>query len=274
MTGASVHPPLQITTTGPVSEADIDEVTSEIEPLLARVDRLSGAHLRLTHVTYPAAEQPAVAEVIIDVAGHVVRARAAAANMAAAARLLQTTLADKLRRASRALGTGHPVPPVTGGEQPHHVVARLGSGRGAEAHVVRHRPVRLARETAREAVLDMELGDYEFFLFVDALTGADCLLERRGPDTFQLFSAGAASCSEPGPGVSVLPADLRPPRIELAEAARRLTDSEAEHLFFVDAATGRGSVLYRRYPGHYALISPAAGVGGAGRGEHGVLGSQ
>jgi len=265
MTGASVHPPLQITTTGPVSEADIDEVTSGVEPVLAKVGRLSGAHLRLAQVTNPAADQPALAEVVVDVDGHVVRAHAAAANTAATARLLRAPLADKLRRTSRAWGVGHPARPVTGGEQPHHLVARLGSGRGAEAHVVRHRPVRLARETAREAVLDMELGDYEFFLFVDALTGADCLLERRGPDTYQLFSAGAASCSEPGPGVSVLPADLRPPRIELAEAARRLTDSEAEHLFFVDAATGRGSVLYRRYPGHYALTTAVAGGAGEGR---------
>ncbi len=266
MTRASVHPPLQITTTGPVSEADIDEVTSEVEPLLAKVDRLSGAHLRLAHLTNPAAEQPALAQVVVNVDGHVVRAQATAANVAAAARLLRAPLADKLRRAWRAWGAGHPAPHVAGGEQPHHVVVRLGSGRSVEAHVVRHQPVRLARETAREAVLDMELGVYKFFLFGDALTGADCLVERRGPDTYQLTSTGPAGCSEPGSGVSVLPADLRPPRIELAEAARRLTHSGAEHLFFVDAATGRGSVLYRRYPGHYALISPAGGVGGEGRG--------
>ena len=124
--------------------------------------------------------------------------------------------------------------------------------------MVRHQPVRLARETAREAVLDMELGDYEFFLFVDALTGADCLLERRGPDTYQLISAGLAGRPEPGPGVSVLPADLRPPRIELAEAA-----PSADQLGgCVDAATGRSSVIYRRYDGRYAPISSAADGGG------------
>ena len=27
-------------------------------------------------------------------------------------------------------------------------------------------------------------------------------------------------------------------------------------LFFENAATGRGSVLYRRYDGHYGLIEP------------------
>jgi Sigma 54 modulation/S30EA ribosomal protein C terminus len=30
-------------------------------------------------------------------------------------------------------------------------------------------------------------------------------------------------------------------------------------LFFVDAETGRGNVLYHRYDGHYGLIVPSAG---------------
>jgi hypothetical protein len=28
-------------------------------------------------------------------------------------------------------------------------------------------------------------------------------------------------------------------------------------LFFVNAATGRGNVIYHRYNGHYGLITPA-----------------
>jgi hypothetical protein len=30
------------------------------------------------------------------------------------------------------------------------------------------------------------------------------------------------------------------------------------HLFFADAAAGRGALLYRRFDGHYALIASAA----------------
>ncbi|MBO1414556.1 sigma 54 modulation/S30EA ribosomal C-terminal domain-containing protein, partial [Streptomyces sp. FH025] len=29
-------------------------------------------------------------------------------------------------------------------------------------------------------------------------------------------------------------------------------------VFYTDTSTGRGNVLYRRYDGHYGLITPAA----------------
>ena len=203
MTEVEVDPPLQVTTMGAVSEIDIDEVIATIEPLLGGVDRpVSGAHLRLTHATDPAVERPAVAEVTVDVDGHVVRAQAAATNMAQAAQLLRTTLADKLRRAGRVWGSADGTRPVEVGRWPpqHVVAAHSVRGPASKPTWCGTQAVRLVRETARDAVLDMELGDYEFFLFVDALTGADCLLERRGPDTYQLISTGPAAGPEPGPG--------------------------------------------------------------------------
>jgi hypothetical protein len=33
-------------------------------------------------------------------------------------------------------------------------------------------------------------------------------------------------------------------------------------VFFIDAATGRGSVVYHRYDGHYGLLVPAPGLPG------------
>ena len=61
MTRVEVHPPLQITTIGPVFGADIDVTARVIAPTPDRP--VLGVFLRLTHATNPAAEQPAVAQI-------------------------------------------------------------------------------------------------------------------------------------------------------------------------------------------------------------------
>ncbi|MEU8511076.1 sigma 54 modulation/S30EA ribosomal C-terminal domain-containing protein [Kitasatospora sp. NPDC048722] len=60
------------------------------------------------------------------------------------------------------------------------------------------------------------------------------------------------------PSVAQVVVDLdgRPVRAQVAAA----TMQEAVDLFvfFTDAATGRGNVLYHRYDGHYGLVTPTA----------------
>jgi len=40
-------------------------------------------------------------------------------------------------------------------------------------------------------------------------------------------------------------------------AAARLEAAGQPFLFFINAGTGRGNLIYHRYDGHYALIEPA-----------------
>jgi Sigma 54 modulation/S30EA ribosomal protein C terminus len=47
------------------------------------------------------------------------------------------------------------------------------------------------------------------------------------------------------------------PRLTLKRAAERLGFLGLPFLFFIEVAEGRAFVLYRRYDGHYGLISPA-----------------
>jgi hypothetical protein len=47
---------------------------------------------------------------------------------------------------------------------------------------------------------------------------------------------------------------LSPAVRSISEAISRLGLIDLPFLFFVDAATGRSSVLYHRYDGHYGLI--------------------
>jgi hypothetical protein len=45
--------------------------------------------------------------------------------------------------------------------------------------------------------------------------------------------------------------------IDLRTAVAEMNAVSHRFLFFEDATTGRGSVIYRRYDGHYGLIEPA-----------------
>ena len=47
--------------------------------------------------------------------------------------------------------------------------------------------------------------------------------------------------------------------LTLDEARRWLELTDEPLLFFVEPASGRGAVLYRRYNGHYGLMTPATG---------------
>ena len=44
----------------------------------------------------------------------------------------------------------------------------------------------------------------------------------------------------------------------MTEAAIRLETAGQSFLFFVNAGTGRGNLLYHRYDGNYGLITPAS----------------
>lgn len=47
------------------------------------------------------------------------------------------------------------------------------------------------------------------------------------------------------------------PTLSVAAAVERLSVTEEPFVFFVDAATGHGTVLYHRYDGHYGQLVPA-----------------
>ena len=53
--------------------------------------------------------------------------------------------------------------------------------------------------------------------------------------------------------VSLLPG----PRLTVQEATGRLDVAGQPFTFFVDTGTGRGSVVYHHYDGHYGLLVPA-----------------
>lgn len=99
--------------------------------------------------------------------------------------------------------------------------------------------------------------DYDFHLFTEDDTGGDAVVYRGGPTGYRL--ARLAS----GPrwlGLSDVPMTISPhpaPRLTVSEARQRLEVGGLPFVFFADAGSGRGCVLYHRYDGHYGLITPA-----------------
>jgi len=83
------------------------------------------------------------------------------------------------------------------------------------------------------------------------------VLERRASGHYLLTRLHPLDI-DPGPtSIEVTVADVAPPALTVPEAMQ-LLDLDGERLvFFANAATGRGNVLYRRFDGHYGLVTPA-----------------
>jgi hypothetical protein len=99
--------------------------------------------------------------------------------------------------------------------------------------------------------------DDEFHLFTEVGSGQDSVLYRAGDTGYRLAQIAPrpddVRMSTTPVTVSAQPA----PRLTVDEAVNRLELTGLPFVFFLDADHARGQVLYRRYDGHYGLITPA-----------------
>lgn len=123
--------------------------------------------------------------------------------------------------------------------------------------MVRHKSCTLGRETPDEAAAEAELLDYDFHLFTEKSTGEDSVIYRTA-DGYRLALAHRRTRRLGPVGPSVTVSEMLAPRLPVAEAAARLEAEGQPFLFFVNAETGRGNLIYHRYDGHYGLIGPAS----------------
>ena len=108
--------------------------------------------------------------------------------------------------------------------------------------------------TPEAAAAEMLLLDHDFHVFADEASGEDTLVHSR-PDSVRALRRRNGSGSYVAP--FVLDAE-QVPTIEVEDAIEQLNLIDDPFVFFVDASSGRGAVLYRRYDGHYGLVSPNA----------------
>ncbi|MFE2726013.1 sigma 54 modulation/S30EA ribosomal C-terminal domain-containing protein [Kitasatospora sp. NPDC059327] len=213
----------------------------------------SDARVRLTRLRHPALARPVVAQAAIELAGAgPVRVQLAAATGVEAVDVALGTLAGRAARL-RELGDIGLAAVYESAYRPQYAPRPL-----AERRIVRRKSVTPARRTPDEAVRTMLALDHRFHLFTDALTGQDSVVHR-GAEGGGLRLVRAHSTARLGVCGFPLTESPRPaPRLDLAEAARRLWLTCLPFVFHTDPGDARGRVLYRRYDGHYGLITPVA----------------
>ncbi|SRR5579871_4754920 len=254
--------PVRVETHGRVPDGSAELAEARVGSLLrAASEPVLSARVALAVAADPAVARPAVAQAVIDLNGRVVRAQAAGQTMRAAVEQMADRLRVRLGRTARNWAARRGTIPVAEpGEWRHRSIPAHRPPyfpRPAGQRQVIPRASYAARpQTPDEAIAELDLLDYDFHLFTERSTGQDSVIYRT-PDGYRL----AMAHPKPGrlgplPG-SVTVSTLAAPRLDVRQAAGRLDESGQPFTFFVDAGTGRGSVVYHRYDGHYGqLILP------------------
>jgi len=258
-------PDVLVDVRGKVSAEAVEYARSRIRAVAARVgEPVLQVRAKLTMTAGPGVARPAIAQAGLDVNGRVVRAHVAAETMREAVDFLHDRLRLRLARTARNWEARRGGLPSSGehewrhaGRQPVHRPDYYARPPG-EREIVRHKSFALAVETADEAAYEMDVMDYDFHLFTDAATGLDSVIYRGGLTGYRL-SRVADRTGTAGPSAVELTISRHvAPRLTVAGAVQRLELTGWQFVFFRDAASGRGCVLYHRYDGHYGLITPAA----------------
>jgi ribosome-associated translation inhibitor RaiA len=252
-----------VTVSGDVTD-EVSEHARRTIGGLARYTRrpMQQARVRLTTLANPAVERPVLAQGNLAVNGRIVRAQVTAHSPREAVDLLQDRLRQGLLRLDRHWEARRGSMPVGGehqwrrGQEPTHRPPYYPRP-PEERQVVRHKTYGPSIATPDEAVQDMELLDYDFYLFTDSESGQDTVIYRSGPSGYRLAGLTPPAPYWPAPAVPLTTSDHPAPRLDVDGAIERLNLTGLPFLFYADATTGRGHVLYRRYDGHYGLITPA-----------------
>jgi len=197
----------------------------------------------------------------LDIDGDHVRAQVAAHTAAEAIDLLVSCLEDQLEHRAQRREHLHRLSTSSEAGEWRHGARRKPrppyfDRPTEERQLVRHKMFVVDELTPDEAIFDMDQLDYDFYLFCDLASGSDAVIERLEVGSYRLTRLHPSEM-DPGPIAAALEISDTPAAVlSLEEAMERLDASGEPHVFFADSATGRANVVYRRYDGHYGLITP------------------
>ncbi|MGD9999268.1 MAG: HPF/RaiA family ribosome-associated protein [Ilumatobacteraceae bacterium] len=253
--------PVEVVRRGDIDDADVEYAMKRVDVVMDMIGApVLFIRVRLSRTGEGGPVRPSLAQATLDINGQLIRAHVAAGTMTEAIDLLVDRLRDQIqhraerRRARRA--TGRLARP---GEWRHGDLPRsrsLFAERPAEEReVVRRKSFAIDPATPDEAAADMEQLDYDFWLFRDVASDSDALIERLPDGGYRLQRARPVA-EEVGPiAIDLDVVDQPPPTTTLDEAIGRLEDGGQYLVFFIDAETGCGNVVYRRYDGNYGQLS-------------------
>ncbi|QIS11126.1 sigma 54 modulation/S30EA ribosomal C-terminal domain-containing protein [Nocardia arthritidis] len=122
--------------------------------------------------------------------------------------------------------------------------------------ITRRKTCALLTGTPAEATSVLDAMDYDAYLFTDAETGEDAVVHWGDPLGVRLIRQRDTSAPHAVP--NSLPVTVHPesaPTLSERSAAERLCRAGMPFLFFTDADSGRGRLLYRRYDGDLAVVA-------------------
>jgi ribosome-associated translation inhibitor RaiA len=208
------------------------------------------ASVAITVIDNPSVERPVIAEAVFDIDGLPVRAHVEAHDGREAVDLLEQRLrrrVDQVEDRFEALTRSGPPAAATPGPTPPALPPE-----GAPA---RHLSLATNPMTPDEAVFDLDLLGFQFYLFTDAMTGGEAVVYPLGEGVYgvrgdvELLSLARSSAR------IVYEGD--PPELAEAVALVRLYAGREPYVFYRDAATGRCRVAYRADDGSPAVMSIA-----------------
>ncbi len=246
-----------------VGAADRTHAEEVIDSLVAKASRpVIFARVKLHIDEARPRDEQALAQGTLDMSGTLIRAESAAPTISEAVDVLATRLERRMRRITEQREDESQRPPSTpegqwrSGDLPSARPTYFARPK-EERNIVRRKAFSPSFSSIDEALFDLEVLDHRFFLFTDAGTGEDAIVfETEDGVAVRTVTGVAPPHTHDHAELAV---DLRPTQ-ELAdvEAANRLDVSGAPFIFFRQAGSGRGAVLYRRYDGHYGIIEPAS----------------
>ncbi|UXA14693.1 HPF/RaiA family ribosome-associated protein [Mycobacterium sp. SMC-8] len=218
------------------------------------------ARVRLTRRHDPAVERPVIAQANLEVGGFLVRAQVEAVTAREAVDELEARLRRRLKHLAERWDAprGPDAAPPWRHEEKAQRSPRALERTAPEPRLVRRKSYAMAPCTVDEAVTEMELLDYDFHLFTESGSGTAAVIYRSGPTGYRLALVAPALAGEVTPYRELVTISPHPlPCLREQDALERLALLDLPFLFFVDAAQGRASVLYRRFDGDYGLLTPA-----------------
>ncbi len=253
--------PCAVVTHGEVGEEVVDYAWQHLGPLIDGIaEPVRFVRVKLSCAPDPALERPALAEVSIDIDGDLVRAHVTAGRLEEAVGLLQRRLRDQLEHRAQHRSALHRSTGMSStGEWRHgdwsHKRPEVFERPLEERQLIRRKSFAIDEMTPDEAAFDMDQLDHDFYLFRDLATGDDALLERDGRG-YRLTRLHPNDLATNSLAIELTVDRTIPPTLTVDEAIEALDAARQRLEFFVDATTGRGTVVYRRYDGHNGLISP------------------
>jgi hypothetical protein len=249
------RPVVTIRPAGLIMPADMDFARQAVDLAVAEIGRdVDQPVLRLTVHSGSARPPLAVVQVNAMLGQRLVRSQTAASTVRDAVEQTVDGLRRRLRRLDRRLRAEAAGQVFSSGvRRVSFPAAPIGlvSPRSRSATLVRVKSCPAVIQHIEAAAFIMELRDYPFHLFLEDSTLAPAVLRHGGPSGYQLIRSVASAPSPPATVAAHLAQAMG-----VAQAIKVLNaDSALRFLFFLDPATGRGRVLYRRYDGHLGLLA-------------------